>query len=47
MADIESGDVNRPAAVAYEHFGWPIHAAVEEVNKYFQGRLFSILAGAK
>ncbi len=30
-----------------EHFGWPIHEAVEEVNKYFQGRLFSILAGAK
>jgi hypothetical protein len=30
-----------------EHFGWPVHEAVEEVNKYFQGRLFSILAGAK
>jgi hypothetical protein len=30
-----------------EHFGWPIHAAVEEVNTYFQTRLFSILAGAK
>lgn len=30
-----------------QHFGWPIHEAVEEVNKYFQGRLFSILAGAK
>lgn len=30
-----------------EHFGWPIHEAVEEVNAYFQARLFSILAGAK
>src|SRR5262245_11661050 len=30
-----------------EHFGWQIHEAVEEVNTYFQSRLFSILAGAK
>ena len=30
-----------------QHFGWPIYEAVEEVNKYFQGRLFSILAGAR
>ena len=30
-----------------EHFGWPVHQAVEEVNKYYQERLFSILAGAK
>jgi hypothetical protein len=30
-----------------EHFGWPIRDPVEEVNKYFQERLFSILAGAK
>jgi hypothetical protein len=29
------------------HFGWPIHEAVEEVNKYFQARLFSILSGAQ
>ena len=29
------------------HFGWPVYDAVEEVNKYFQERLFSILAGAK
>ena len=29
-----------------EHFGWPIYEAVEEVNKYFQSRLFPILAGA-
>lgn len=28
------------------HFGWPVHAAVDEVNKYFQERLFAILAGA-
>jgi hypothetical protein len=30
-----------------QHFAWPVQEAVEEVNKYFQGRLFSILAGAK
>jgi|SRR5262245_7720339 len=30
-----------------EHFGWPVYEAVEEVNRYFQERLFSILAGAK
>ncbi len=30
-----------------DHFGWPIHDAVEEVNEYFRGRLFSILSGAK
>jgi hypothetical protein len=29
-----------------QHFGWPIHDSVEEVNKYFQSRLFTILAGA-
>jgi hypothetical protein len=29
-----------------QHFGWPIHDLVEEVNKYFQSRLFTILAGA-
>ena len=29
-----------------QHFGWPIFEAVEEVNKYFQGRLFTILSGA-
>jgi hypothetical protein len=30
-----------------QHFGWPVRDAVEEVNEYFRGRLFSILAGAK
>jgi len=30
-----------------EHLGFPVYQAIEEVNKYFQGRLFSILAGAK
>jgi hypothetical protein len=30
-----------------EHFGFSVYEAVEEVNRYFQGRLFSILAGAK
>ena len=30
-----------------EHFGWPVQDAVEEVNKYFQERLFSILAGGE
>ena len=29
-----------------DHFGWPVLDAVDEVNKYFQGRLFAILAGA-
>lgn len=27
------------------HFGWPVHASVEEVNKHFQSRLFGILSG--
>jgi len=30
-----------------QHFGWPIFEVVEEVNSYFQERLFSILSGAK
>jgi hypothetical protein len=30
-----------------QHFEWPVHDAVDEVNKYFQGRLFAILSGAK
>ena len=34
-------------AGSYQHFDWPVHEQVEEVNKYFQGRLFSILSGAK
>ena len=29
-----------------EHFGWPVKEAVEEVNSYFQKRVFSILSGA-
>jgi hypothetical protein len=29
-----------------EHFGWPVQEAIEEVNLYFQKRLFSILSGA-
>ena len=29
-----------------EHFGWPVQEAVEEVNLYFQKRLFLILSGA-
>jgi hypothetical protein len=29
-----------------QHFSWPINDSVEEVNRYFQGRLFAILAGA-
>jgi hypothetical protein len=29
-----------------DHFGWPIYEMVEEVNRYFQSRLFSILSGA-
>lgn len=28
------------------HFGWPVYEAVEEVNNYFQTRLFAILSGA-
>jgi hypothetical protein len=28
------------------HFGWPIYEAVEEVNRHFQSRLFSILANS-
>ena len=28
------------------HFSWPVFEQVEEVNKYFQMRLFSILSGA-
>jgi hypothetical protein len=34
------------AAEMDPHFGWPVFDAVEEVNKYFQGRLFAILSGA-
>ena len=30
-----------------QHFDWPVYESVEEVNKYFQARLFSILAGAR
>jgi len=26
------------------HFGWPVYEAVEEVNKHYQSRLFTILA---
>jgi hypothetical protein len=29
-----------------EHFVWPVYEAVEEVNNYFQTRLFAILSGA-
>ena len=29
-----------------QHFSWPVYESVDEVNKYFQSRLFSILAGA-
>jgi hypothetical protein len=29
-----------------EHFGWPVQEQIEEVNLYFQKRLFSILSGA-
>src|SRR5580704_9989051 len=29
-----------------QHFDWPVFDAVDEVNKYFQGRLFAILSGA-
>jgi hypothetical protein len=28
-----------------DHFGFPIHAAVEEVNQHFRKRLFDILSG--
>jgi hypothetical protein len=28
-----------------EHFSWPVYESVDEVNKYFRDRLFSILAG--
>lgn len=28
-----------------EHFGWPVHDAVEEVNQHFKARLFAILSG--
>ena len=27
-----------------EHFGWPIRAAVEKVNEFYQARLFGVLA---
>jgi len=27
------------------HFDWPVFEAVEEVNRYFQSRLFGILSG--
>jgi len=30
-----------------EHFGFPVYEAVEEVNKYYRSRLFSILAESK
>jgi hypothetical protein len=30
-----------------QHFSWPLYESVDEVNKYFQSRLFSILAGAR
>jgi hypothetical protein len=30
-----------------QHFSWSIYESVDEVNKYFQNRLFSILAGAR
>jgi hypothetical protein len=42
--------IQRPFAITGteldEHFGWPIQEAIEEVNSYFQKRLFSILSGA-
>ena len=34
------------AAEMDQHFGWPCLMRIEEVNKYFQGRLFAILSGA-
>jgi hypothetical protein len=30
-----------------QHFSWPVYEPVDEVNKYFQSRLFSILAGVR
>jgi hypothetical protein len=30
-----------------QHFSWPVYEPVDEVNKYFQSRLFSILAEAR
>jgi hypothetical protein len=30
-----------------QHFSWSVYESVDEVNRYFQGRLFSILAGAR
>jgi hypothetical protein len=30
-----------------QHFSWPVYESVDEVNKYFQSRLFSILSGAQ
>jgi hypothetical protein len=30
-----------------QHFSWPVYESVDEVNKYFASRLFSILAGAR
>jgi hypothetical protein len=29
-----------------EHFSWPMYESVDEVNRYYQSRLFSILAEA-
>ena len=29
-----------------EHFGFPVHDAIEEVNKHYKARLFAILSGA-
>jgi len=28
-----------------EHFSWPVYESVDEVNKYFRDRLFSMLSG--
>jgi hypothetical protein len=28
-----------------QHFSWPVYESVDEVNKYFRDRLFSVLAG--
>jgi len=28
-----------------EHFSWPVYEPVDEVNRYFRDRLFSVLAG--
>jgi hypothetical protein len=30
-----------------QHFSWPVFEQVDDVNKYFQARLFSILSGAQ